>query len=602
MEKKLVDWVQCPSCERWLERSDTPFETTQEAEADSSFLCRICETMRIMREESQLQYKQESERWQLALDILAARLEAHIVNSKNEREDGRSNAASGLRSDLRKERAEDSQTSIPSSRKKTANSPPERPAGLPGAFVYGDGNARRLKRAVLQASAWHRGVHCRTKKDATLVETMEAIETATDVWDSTEAIVVLHAGLSDIQDDTSPHDSTERFKSQITSWKARAKGHFFVVYGVPEVGPKDDTMRIKQPQAQGMECETNNLHDDCPGTGNPTNGQSTEVAEALLAQDVKKKTARRRRSRKKSKDIHVGFLNLHGARTASKWEELYQMMGESRKGGGIGFLWKTRSAWKKLDSPCVEHMWVEGYLQGLPVLVGVVYFAVSAGADAGNSSMAQCIREDVARWASHREVLIMGDFNGHLQALDGFQDTNGELLLTLARTLALEVLNLRPECEGQYTWSARNSRSCIDYVLATPALARRLTHMNIDENGEFSIGSDHNRIKLSFSRSSWRTIAKEHRNPAERHLPQSEYAAVAEAFEQNFQPTEPPTYDQFVLELRRIMKKHEIRVNSAAAYGAKAGGTKRYKGPLLQDERRIGLHRAAVRHHPERSA
>ncbi|KAH7961547.1 hypothetical protein HPB52_010231 [Rhipicephalus sanguineus] len=88
------------------------------------------------------------------------------------------------------------------------------------------------------------------------------------------------------------------------------------------------------------------------------------------------------------------------------------------------------------------------------------------------------------------------------------------------------------------------------------------THMNIDENGEFSIGSDHNRIKLSFSRSSWRTIAKEHRNPAERHLPQSEYAAVAEAFEQNFQPTEPPTYDQFVLELRSIMKKHEIRVNS----------------------------------------
>ncbi|KAL3259493.1 hypothetical protein MRX96_002127 [Rhipicephalus microplus] len=291
----------------------------------------------------------------------------------------------------RKERAEDSQASIPSSREKTANGPPERPAGLPGAFVYGDGNARRLKRAVLQASAWHRGVHCRTKKDATLVETMEAIETATDVWDSTEAIVVLHAGLSDIQDDTSPHDSTEKFESQITSWKARAKDHLFVVYGVPEVGPKDDTMRIKcelwnqnlrqicsdigtrvefvsvtkalhdkingtsyseyiteqlgqrlgrrlcaflglRPSGnykhRALEGETNNLHDDCPGTGNPTNGQSTEEAEALLAQDVKKKKAHRRRSRKKNEDIHVGFLNLHGARKASKWEELYQMIGD----------------------------------------------------------------------------------------------------------------------------------------------------------------------------------------------------------------------------------------------------------------------------------
>ncbi|KAL3229406.1 hypothetical protein MRX96_023593 [Rhipicephalus microplus] len=71
-------------------------------------------------------------------------------------------------------------------------------------------------------------------------------------------------------------------------------------------------------QAQGMEGETYNLHDDCPGTGNPTNGRSTEEAEALLAQDVKKKTVRRRRSCKKNEDIHVGFLNLHGARSGEQ--------------------------------------------------------------------------------------------------------------------------------------------------------------------------------------------------------------------------------------------------------------------------------------------
>ncbi|KAL3193708.1 hypothetical protein MRX96_002153 [Rhipicephalus microplus] len=39
-----------------------------------------------MREQSQLQYKKESERWQFTLDSLVAWLEAHIVNSKNERE------------------------------------------------------------------------------------------------------------------------------------------------------------------------------------------------------------------------------------------------------------------------------------------------------------------------------------------------------------------------------------------------------------------------------------------------------------------------------------------------------------------------------------
>lgn len=92
-----------------------------------------------------------------------------------------------------------------------------------------------------------------------------------------------------------------------------------------------------------------------------------------------------------------------------------------------------------------EHMWVEGYLQGLPALVGVAYFALSARIHAGNSGMTQCIVEDVTRWAIQHEVLI-GDFNGHLQALDGFQDANVDLLMTLAHTLALDVVNLRPDC------------------------------------------------------------------------------------------------------------------------------------------------------------
>ncbi|KAL3193199.1 hypothetical protein MRX96_018028 [Rhipicephalus microplus] len=111
------------------------------------------------------------------------------------------------------------------------------------------------------------------EKDATLVGTIEAIETATDVWDSTEAILVLHAGLSDIQDDTSPHDSTEKIKSQITSWKARAKGHFFVVYGVPEVGPKDDTMRIM------CELWNQNLRQNCSDIG--TRVEFVSVTKAL---------------------------------------------------------------------------------------------------------------------------------------------------------------------------------------------------------------------------------------------------------------------------------------------------------------------------------
>ncbi|KAH6948251.1 hypothetical protein HPB50_023301 [Hyalomma asiaticum] len=125
---------------------------------------------------------------------------------------------------------------------------------------------------------------------------------------------------------------------------------------------------------------------------------------------------------------------------------------------------------------------------------------------------------DVQRWAADREVLLMGDFNGHLQALDGFQDFNGDLVDLTARDLNLEIANLRDDCEGEFTWCARNSRSCIDYVLMSPKLSRHVTSVTIDEDGKFSVGSDHNRMKLTFSTSTWRQKRRDRREPAARYL------------------------------------------------------------------------------------
>lgn len=48
-------------------------------------------------------------------------------------------------------------------------------------FVYGDGNALRMKPAILRTTAWNRRLNCRTKTDPILVETMEAVDTAADV-------------------------------------------------------------------------------------------------------------------------------------------------------------------------------------------------------------------------------------------------------------------------------------------------------------------------------------------------------------------------------------------------------------------------------------
>ncbi|KAL3183432.1 hypothetical protein MRX96_033552 [Rhipicephalus microplus] len=116
----------------------------------------------------------------------------------------------------------------------------------------------------------------------------------------------------------------------------------------------------------------------------------------------------RRRREKKEANANVGFLNIHGGRKRSKWEELYQMLETekmtlyavaethllgleerpvrpnwqwagnnrepgSRKGGGIGVLWCNgiESNWKKLEGSCL----------GMPVLVAVLYFSVDPRAN-----------------------------------------------------------------------------------------------------------------------------------------------------------------------------------------------------------------------------
>ncbi|KAL3187895.1 hypothetical protein MRX96_000513 [Rhipicephalus microplus] len=107
---------------------------------------------------------------------------------------------------------------------------------------HGDGNALRIKYAVLQATAWHSSAHCHIKKDATLVE---VIQTAEDIWKSKEVILVLHAGLGDIQNNDASHDFTDKLKSQIPSSTATAIGHFCVFYGVSKLEPKVNAMRTK---------------------------------------------------------------------------------------------------------------------------------------------------------------------------------------------------------------------------------------------------------------------------------------------------------------------------------------------------------------------
>lgn len=213
--------------------------------------------------------------------------------------------------------------------------------------------------------------------------------------------------------------------------------------------------------------------------------------------------------------------------------------------------------WKKLEGSCKEHIWMTGDILDMPVLVAVLYFSVDPGQKAENRRIAQCIAEDIQQWGFNREVLIIGDFNRHVQSIDGFQDHNGELMLHLADTFSLEVANLRPDCVGETTWSARNSRSCIDYILTSPILAAHLSRVHVDESGRYSLGSDHNHIALTFSTSVHWKCQTEGRKPARHYLPAASFERVAEDFEENDIDAQQTTYEEFVGELRRSMCHYE---------------------------------------------
>ncbi|KAH6931062.1 hypothetical protein HPB50_022001 [Hyalomma asiaticum] len=73
--------------------------------------------------------------------------------------------------------------------------------------------------------------------------------------------------------------------------------------------------------------------------------------------------------------------------------------------------------------------------------------------------------------------------------------------------------------------------STIDYALATAKLAARIAQVHIDEDSQFSLGSDHNRIRLSFSRGGFRTGRRSPPPSRGMCLPSKSVERVAEDFE-----------------------------------------------------------------------
>lgn len=179
----------------------------------------------------------------------------------------------------------------------------------------------------------------------------------------------------------------------------------------------------------------------------------------------------------------------------------------------MGILWRSSSSWQRVNRTCQDHLWVTGELLKSPVAVCVIYLAVGSAREDENQAIMSCVVKDAMAIGGGKSILIMGDFNGHIAELDGWEDSNGRRLLKIAEELQLEMVNLRPTCEGQYTWCARGSKTCIDYALVSHELGKNITQGHIDEEGDHSVGSDHNRLRLDFSKATWRKTKKRYEIP-----------------------------------------------------------------------------------------
>lgn len=289
----------------------------------------------------------------------------------------------------------------------------------------------------------------------------------------------------------------------------------------------------------------------------------------------------------------MGFLNLNGGRRELKWTELYRTLreddislfavaethlreleeppahsdwcwagcnraGQGRKGGGIGFLWRRDLQWRRQEGACSDHLWVFGDLRGIPVAVCVVYLAVNTKHRDENVQSLECVRRDARQWATDRELIILGDFNGHLSELDGHTDFNGRLVLGLAEDMQLSILNLDQRCVGQVTWCARGSATTIDYALISHGLDSACRMCTVDEEGLRSVGSDHNRLCLQFGAAGFRK-----RNPQRKdrgkYLPSAAVGKVCEDFEVSPRRHAATSYEDFVQALREVIERHMVQ-------------------------------------------
>ena len=137
----------------------------------------------------------------------------------------------------------------------------------------------------------------------------------------------------------------------------------------------------------------------------------------------------------------------------------------------------------------------------LEVAIGIVYFpqdndtASSQNATDLCNELVQNIGELQNKFTN---ILLLGDFNGKVTKFrqSGKPSSNGVLLENLITATDTVLVNTTDKCRGSITWSRGPQSSTIDYAISSSHLFNNVETMIVDEDQDYSIGSDHNTIVL----------------------------------------------------------------------------------------------------------
>ena len=189
----------------------------------------------------------------------------------------------------------------------------------------------------------------------------------------------------------------------------------------------------------------------------------------------------------------------------------YSWLGKNRtkgNGGGLGIMYNrnyiTLSDDNLLNSmnDNYERMWVAAKICGTDIAIGVTYFPqdnVTSCIEEASKLHTELLDNIGHIQSKYDNIILLGDFNGKIHQFReaNKQSSNGLLVENLAEASDMNILNLSPKCKGRITWTRGPQASTIDYVLCSEVMGNLIESVLIDEDKEYSVGSDHNFMVIS---------------------------------------------------------------------------------------------------------